>query len=136
MSGIKKSEPVASFKHPERVSGDELGEAPEPRPEWALSDDRIPVFDYEDADGNTITVTMPAKPNPGLALNFLRQSRRIGAELGISWLIEEAIGEEGYDALVAELTDMPDPENGQAIMRDIGQRVQLAVMGGLEGPKA
>ena len=83
-----------------------------------------------------IEYTIPAKPNPGLALDFLRQGRKIGPELAISWLIEEAIGADGYDALVRELSEMPDPENGTRVLQDVGQRVQMVVMGGLDGPKA
>lgn len=122
----KRNEAVATFVH----------EQDAPRPDWALSDERVPLFEYDDEHGERQTVTMPAKPNPGLGLAFLRKGRTIGAEFAISWLIEEAIGAEGYDALVRELSEMPDPENGTAVLRDIGQRVQLVVMGGLDGPKA
>lgn len=128
----KRNEPVATFEHITR----DVAEAGIERPEWALSEERIPLFAYDDENGERVTVTMPAKPNPGLGLDFLRKGRTMGAELAISWLIEEAIGEEGYDALVRELSAMPDPENGTAVLRDVGQRVQLVVMGGLEGPKA
>lgn len=124
----KRNEPVATFEH--------AGEGAA-RPEWALSDDRIPVFSYDDENGERVAVTMPAKPNPGLGLDFLRKGRTIGAELAISWLIEEAIGSDGYDVLVRELSAMPDPENGTRVLQDVGQRVQMAVMGGLDaGPKA
>jgi hypothetical protein len=132
----KRDEPVATFDEGDTV-----------RPEWALSDERIPLFTSvrrRDDEGNpldepeTITVTMPAKPNPSLALDFLRRARSatVGGELAISWLIEEAVGSDGYDELIAGLKRMPDPENGQAVMRAIGERVQRVVMGGLEGPKA
>lgn len=123
----KRNEPAATFEHADDTT---------PRPAWALSDERVPLFTYDDEDGTRQTVTMPAKPNPGLALEFLRKGRNIGAELAISWLIEEAIGVEGYDRLVEELSAMPDPENGVAIMQAIGQKVQAVVMGGLDGPKA
>ncbi len=130
----KRNEPVAVFEHAAEALPE--GAEPTPRPEWALSDERIPLFAYDDENGERVSVTMPAKPNPGLGLEFLRKGRTIGAELAISWLIEEAIGAEGYDALVRELSDMPDPENGTNVLRDVGQRVQLVVMGGLDGPKA
>ncbi len=123
---IKRDEPAAVFTH-------------EPAAEvtpWALTEKRIPLFSYDDAEGNSVTVTMPDRPNPGLALEFLRKARRIGAELAISWLVEEAITEDGYDTLVSELGQMPDPENGARIMQQIGQKVQTVVMGGLDGPKA
>lgn len=123
----KRDEPVALFSN--------VG-ATDERPVWALSDERIPVFAYDGENGERVTVTMPAKPNPGLGLDFLRKGRTMGAELAISWLIEEAIGAEGYDALVRELSEMPDPENGTRVLQDVGQRVQMVVMGGLDGPKA
>lgn len=122
----KRNEAVATFTHEDKAE----------RPAWALSDERIPLFEYDDENGERVAVTMPAKPNPGLGLDFLRKGRTMGAELAISWLIEEAIGSDGYDVLVRELSEMPDPENGTAVMRDIGQRVQIVVMGGLDGPKA
>lgn len=130
----KRNEPVASFTRPELAMPE--GVEPEPRKPWALSDERVPVFTYDDENGDRVTVTMPAKPNPGLGLEFLRKGRTIGAELAISWLIEEAIGGEGYDELVRELSEMPDPENGTRVLQDIGQRVQMVVMGGLDAPKA
>lgn len=134
MTATKRNEPVATFAHAEDVLAE--GEEPTPRPTWALTAERIPVFSYDDENGDRQTVTMPAKPNPGLGLDFLRKGRTIGAELAISWLIEEAIGSEGYDVLVRELSEMPDPENGTRVLQDIGQRVQMVVMGGLDAPKA
>ncbi|UYL87145.1 tail assembly chaperone [Microbacterium phage OscarSo] len=127
----KRNEPVAIFEHAPLPEGADVE-----KPEWALTADRIPLFEYTDEDGARVAVTMPAKPNPGLGLEFLRRGRKIGPELAISWLIEEAIGEEGYDRLVSELSEMPDPENGQKVLQAIGQRVQVVVMGGLDGPKA
>ena len=124
--GTKLSEPAAVFAAHDGAE----------RPEWALSDERLPLFECDGPDGERITVTMPAKPNPKLALIFLREARKIGAELAVSWLIEEAIGSEGYDALADELGRMPDPENASKVVQAIGQKVQRVVMGGLEGPKA
>lgn len=130
-----QTEAAASFH---RAPEEALPEGVEPTPKvpWALSAERATVFTYENADGGVEHVTMPKKPNPGLALEFLRKGRAVGAEFAISWLIEEAIGTEGYDVLVRELSEMPDPENGAAVLRDVGQRVQKLVMGGLDGPKA
>lgn len=121
----KKPEPVAFGAKPT-----------EARPEWALSDERLDVFSYFDENGEPATVTMPARPNPGLALEFLRQGRQMGPELATSWLIAQAIGEDGYDVLVSELSNLPEGIDATKILADIGTRVQLAVMGGLSGPKA
>lgn len=134
MSTAPNRLPAAAFdNHVETPEGAE----PTPRPEWALSDERTPVFTYIDENGDRVEVTMPKRPNPGLAMAFLREARTTGGELAISWLIEEAIGEEGYEALVRELAAMPDPENGARVVADIGQHVQKVVMGGLDAnPKA
>lgn len=109
---------------------------------WASSPERTPLFAVvrfiEDAEGGgheeTIEYTMPAKPNPGLALDFLRRMRREG-ELAMAWLIETAVGEEGYDALVE---DLADTEGADALdtLKAIVAKIQKVAMGGLEaGPK-
>lgn len=121
----KRDEPAAIFTTPAETE----------RPEWALSEQRLPLFSYVDGDGARAEVTMPAKPNPGLALRFLRRANITGAEVAISWLIEEAIGAEGMDTLVRELDAMPDPEHGVKVMAAIGEKVQRVVMGGLDSPK-
>jgi hypothetical protein len=122
--GTKRNLPAVAFGAPAAE-----------RPEWALSDERLPLFSYTDEEGAIVEVTMPAKPNPSLALRFLRRARQIGPEVAIAWLIEEAIGVAGMDALEAELAKMPDPENGVNVMAAIGEKVQRVVMGGLDGPK-
>lgn len=109
------------------------------RDEWRTSEPRLPLFSVtvpgEDGDESEIvTYTYPAKPNSGLALAFLRQARKIGTELAISWLIEESVGAEGYDALVDELETYEG--DGQEALRLMGEKLQKSVMGGLEGPKA
>lgn len=133
-STSKRDEPVAVIEH--RESGEE----------WALSSDRVPVFSVRrpliDDDGNvvpeavpeTITYTMPRKPNPGMALRFLKMARTMG-DVASSWLIEQAIGEEGYEALADELGNYDgDPS---LLLRQITEKIQRVVMGGLDGgPKA
>ncbi len=49
---------------------------------------------------------MPAKPSGGVALGYLDISVESGPEKATKWLIEEAIGEDGYQALM----DHPDLE--------------------------
>lgn len=73
--------------------------------------------------------TMPNKPHPGLGLAFLRIARLQGIELAMSWLLEEAVGTEGYLALAAE------PDVSQADISAIIAKVRKVVLGGLEGPK-
>lgn len=83
--------------------------------------------------------TMPKKPNAGLALAYLKQARQ-NADVAMSWLIETAIGEEGYDALTAELSGYDDPADAHQLLQDIVGRIQKVAMGGLDGqghdPKA
>lgn len=133
------------MSQPPAIKRDELAAsfgAPAERPEWALTEERIPLFSYvepaaeEGGQPETVSVTMPAVPNPGLALRFLRQGRTIGVELAISWLIEETIGAEAYERLADELSKLPDPSEGPVIVQRIGQKIQQVVMGGLDGPKA
>lgn len=113
--------------------------------EWATSEDRVPLFSLHvapvdedgepipDAEPELVAYTMPAKPNPGLALRFLKMAREQG-ELASSWLIESAIGAEGYDALATELINYDgDPV---ALLRAIVEKIQKVAMGGLEAPKA
>lgn len=137
----KRDEVVVTFDHAED--------------EWALSADRAPVFsivktkpnpDYdatlaysedEVAPPSTLTETvthsMPAKPNAGLALAYLKLARRRSPDEAMSWLIETAVGVEAYDDLVEELAGVGD--QGPAILEGIVRKIQVIAMGGLEGPK-
>ena len=130
----KRSEPVATIES-----------NPDAWNEWALSEERVPLFslyvkptdengdEIPDAEPELVAYTMPAKPNPGLALKFLKMAREQG-ELASSWLIESAIGADGYDALAAELINYDgDPV---ALLRAIVEKIQRVAMGGLEAPKA
>ena len=132
----KRTEPIATLEH---VAG--AAEA------WATSEERLPVFHVRrrvfDDDGNPtddselITYTMPAKPNPGFALKYLKLARTIG-DAASSWLIETACGEEAYDALADDLITYEENYPGQsvALLRKIAERIQTAAMGGLDsGPK-
>jgi len=123
--------------------------------EWATSADRAPVFstssvvpnpaysaeatyaEHEQAPAKTIERpvmhTMPAKPNAGLALEYLRMARRSTADEAMSWLIETAVGPDGYDALVDELSKVG--EQGPAVLEGIVRKIQTIAMGGLDGPK-
>lgn len=139
----KRDEPIATLDH---VHG-----AAE---QWATSTERVPVFAVRrpvlddngepttDADGQPhtelVTYTMPKKPNPGLALKYLKLARTIG-DAASSWLIETAVGEEGYDALADDLITYEENNPGQSVhlLQQIAQRIQQTAMGGLDaGPKA
>lgn len=134
MSTPKLNEPVGVIEHVANAWED-----------WALSEERVPVFfvtrDVIDDDGNpvpdapkeTISYTMPKKPNPGLALKFLKMARTQG-EIASVWLIEQAIGEEGYDALADELVNYDG--DAVAFLRSVTEKIQRVAMGGLEAPKA
>lgn len=115
--------------------------------EWANSDERVTVFtvltpatrpddagdDWQPHDERH-EYTMPAKPNVGMSLDYLRRARQ-NADLAASWLIETAIGSDGYDALVEELTGM-DPKSATQMITDVSTRIQTVALGGLEAPKA
>jgi len=113
--------------------------------EWALSEDRVPLFSLivapvddagapiPDAEPELVEYTMPKKPNPGLALRFLKMAREQG-ELATAWLIESAIGEDGYNALADELINYDG--DATALLRGIVEKIQRVAMGGLEAPKA
>lgn len=124
--------------------------------EWALSEDRIPVFTVMRDEPNpqrgqlldpqpegqsgaidereTIpvahTFTMPAKPNPGLALKYMRMAKG-NPDGAAAYLLELAIGEEGYEALADELEAEGDTDKAFATMRNVIQFVAKRVMGGL-----
>lgn len=126
----KRDEPVATIRHSDAAA------------KWALSEDRLPVFSVvrpvpddapEGTEPETVTYTMPAKPNPGLALRFLKMARTMG-DAASSWLIETAIGEEGYEALADELINYEgDPTK---LLQGIAEKIQKVAMGGLDaGPK-
>lgn len=68
--------------------------------EWS-SDDRVELFTIVNGDERR-TFTMPNRPHPGLALQYLKRARREGEALAASWLLEQVLGEDGYDALAAE----------------------------------
>lgn len=132
----KRSEPIATLDHVEGAAA-----------AWATSEERLPVFSVRrpifDDDGNPtedselVTYTMPAKPNPGFALKYLKLARTIG-DAASSWLIETACGEEAYDALADDLITYEENNPGQSVtlLRKIAERIQTAAMGGLDaGPK-
>ncbi len=76
--------------------------------------------------------TMPAKPNAGLSLVYLRKARE-NADLALSWLLELALGVEGYDALADELSGYDNPDEAQLVLNSTVARIQRVAMGGLEG---
>lgn len=84
---------------------------------------------------SVIEHTMPNRPNAGLALEYLKRARRSDPDQAMSWLIEAAVGEQGYDDLVIELAN-PDITDPLAILRDLVARIQKVALGGLEAPKA
>lgn len=101
---------------------------------WDDTEDRLVLFtitrpDPEAEDGLARKAyDMPNKPNPGLGLAFLRMARLHGIELAVSWLLEEAIGTEGYLALAGE------PDVTPEVIGQITAKVRAVVLGGL--PKA
>lgn len=135
MADTKRDQPAATFQHSNAAA------------EWKASTDRVPVFDVVkkvelDGEGNgdlmpeVTTYTMPAKPNAGLGLAYLKQARRLGPDVAASWLIEEAVGEDGYDALTEELAGLDEGQDSTLILQSIVTKIQTIALGGLEAPKA
>lgn len=115
--------------------------------QWANSPERAPIFTVLRAAERPVDAgddwqphderheyTMPQTPNVGMSLAYLKRARE-NADLAMSWLIETAIGSEGYDALVDELAGMA-PKDAQSLVQTITQRIQTVALGGLEAPKA
>lgn len=69
--------------------------------EWGADADRVELFTVT-RDGKPTTYSMPNEPFPGLALQYLKRARREGEAIAASWLLEQVLGEDGYDALAAE----------------------------------
>ena len=111
-----------------------------PNPEYVAPEDREPIEvgegeiapDYDVPAEVHIEYTMPSKPNPGLALAYLKRARE-NSDMAASWLLETALGSEGYDALVDELSVEPDPAVASATMQSIVQKVAQRALGGLSG---
>lgn len=112
--------------------------------DWNAAEERAPLFTIgrpnpkfdegrEESEDNPReiekTYSMPGKPHIGLGLAFLREARINGSMVAMTWLLEEAVGTEGFFALTAE-SDL-DP----AVMRGIMARCRDIVLGGLEAPK-
>ena len=101
---------------------------------WDEAPERVDLFTISTTDPATGEITektydMPNKPHVGLALATLRMARIHGSEVAASWLLEKAVGVEGYDALTAE------PELTPQVLEGIVLRVRTVVMGGLAAPK-
>lgn len=133
MSDTKTDAPIA-FRHTNAAA------------EWAASPERRTLFTVTKTDPDEldehgqpverlIEYTMPDKPNAGLALEYLKRARRLDPDVAMSWLIEAAVGTEGYDALAEELAD-PAVTDPMAVLRDIVGKIQKVALGGLEAPKA
>lgn len=74
--------------------------------------------------------TIPNKARVNLALRYLKMARNEGADAASAYMLEEMVGEEGYNALMnyEDLTS----ETLTAIM----EAAQKVVLGGLTDPKA
>lgn len=89
-------------------------------PDDAPEQERVTLF----AIGET-EYSVPAKPRVNVALRYLRNVRKIGPVLAESALLEDLLGEDGYEALCGfeDLT----PENMQAIS-EAANKLALGVL--------
>ena len=94
-----------------------------PDPFAEKTEGRIPLFSI---DGTAYTI--PARFDPIMALRALDMARRRGEEIMLSWLLEEALGEEGYQALLG----CSSVTTGQ--LQALMEKVSEQVMGALEEP--
>ena len=69
--------------------------------EWGEGAERVELFTVT-RDGKPTTYSMPNEPFPGLSLQYLKRARKEGETMAGSWLLEQVLGEEGYDALAGE----------------------------------
>jgi len=94
---------------------------------WSDDDaERVLLFSIvRSVDGEDVTVeyTMPDGQNAGLALLYLRQARKTGEDLAGSWLLEEVLGADGYEALARE------PGVSLATVRQVSLGVLSVVFG-------
>lgn len=85
----------------------------------------VDLFERDD-----VTYRIPAKPNVGLALRFLKVNATEGQDAGAYFLLSNVLGDEGYDALASY------PDLDEKMLMQVLDRAQTVVMGGLELPKA
>lgn len=96
------------------------------------TDEGETALEYDVPAELRIDFTMPAKPNAGLSLLYLRRARD-NADLAMSWLLELALGADGYDQLAAELSGYQDETEAGILLNSVVARIQRVAMGGLEG---
>lgn len=86
-------------------------------------EERVDVFTL-----NGTTYSIPKKPRVRWGLYYLNLIRNEGSDVAVSWLLENCLGKDGYEALLAyeELT----PVQLQTVIKACAQ----TVLGELEGP--
>lgn len=103
--------------------------------DWDDAPERVLLFsisrpgEKEGDEPVVIDYSMPGKAHPGLSLAFLKMARTAGVEIAMSWLLEQAVGVEGYEALCAE------PGLTSETLASIMKKAQTVILGGLEAPK-
>ena len=101
---------AAAPEVPEEVSNEE--NAPRVIKKGKRQIKRVPLFVYEDEDGNTTEFLVPEKPGPNVTLKFLDEIRRTGNEMFASMgLLEAMLGKEQYGRLL-DIEDLEDEDLG------------------------
>ncbi len=102
--------------------------------EWGDGDERLLIFSIEEYNENgepkRVDYTIDARPNGGVALQYLKMRRTLDADTAAAWLIERAVGTEAYDALASE-PDLTGPMIGQ-----IAGKINDSLLGMFSAPKA
>lgn len=78
-------------------------------------------------DGEAYSI--PKKPRLNVALRYLKMVRESGPEAAQAYLLEELVGEAGYEAL------MNYDDLDQETLGAIAEAAQKITLGGLESPK-
>lgn len=91
--------------------------------EWGQSTpDSVHLFTIVKGETST-EYAMPAEKNAGMLLEYLRIARMSGEAVASSWLVERAVGREGYLALCAE----PNLEGD--LLKSLGKRITSVIAG-------
>lgn len=94
------------------------------RSSWDDAPSRYKLFTLvDDETGGEVDYSMPRAKHPGILLGYLQVARQQGGEIAASWLIERAVGAEGYAALANE------PELDEGTINSIVRTILAVVRG-------
>lgn len=86
--------------------------------------EKIAVFEIDD-----VVYSIEKRPRVHIALGYLRLARKEGQDAAVAYLLEESLGEDGFEALCGHRN--LKPEDFEGVMKIIRKHV----LGGLEAGK-